>query len=157
MAEGDPRFVDRLRGIFSDTLSRREHDYTDTHAYADQFVQEVVRLLARRTARDAVVAAPENVGAPVRSSSEVIAPENAAVAVFQIFHVSGIWSVTKDNRFYGHYLEQQPAFHAVEEASIAIVANGDSANVVWNDRSSEGSIGAIRTMEYRPGSRPVLR
>jgi hypothetical protein len=112
----------------------------------------------RGTARDADGRGTiENVSAPNGNSSDVIAPERAPVTVLQIFHVSGIWSVTKDNKFYGHYLEQRPAFDAAEEAAFAIVANGSLADVVWNDPSPEGSIGAIRTMEYRPRSGPILR
>jgi hypothetical protein len=157
MGEAEPKFIDRLRAIFSETVSRREHDHTDTHAYADQFVREVVRLTARRTARDADDRGTiENVG-PIRSSDEVIALERAPITIFQIFHVSGIWSVTKDNKFYGHYLERRPAFDAAEEAAFAIVANRGSVNVVWHDPSPEGSIGAIRTKEYRPRSGPVLQ
>jgi hypothetical protein len=55
IAEGEPKFIDRLSAVFSETtqMDRCEHDYTDTHAYADQFVQEVLRLIARRNEPDA--------------------------------------------------------------------------------------------------------
>lgn len=151
IGETQPKFIERLRAIFSETASRREHDYTDTHAYADQFVQEIDRLLARRGSRDADGrGATGQVGAASRSSAGVATPRDAAVTVLQIFHVSGIWSVTRNNRFYGHYLEQRPAFDAVEEAALEIVANGGMADVVWHGPSPEGSVGAIRKREYRP-------
>ena len=30
--------------------------------------------------------------------------------LFEVAHRRGIWEVTKDGRFYGHYHSQQPAF-----------------------------------------------
>jgi hypothetical protein len=36
--------------------------------------------------------------------------------LFEVAHRRGIWEVTKDGRFYGHYHSQQPAFDAVEAA-----------------------------------------
>jgi hypothetical protein len=46
MAEAEPRFLDRLQQIFTKhhTLGANEQDYTDTAAYAEQFIQQVVRL-----------------------------------------------------------------------------------------------------------------
>jgi hypothetical protein len=45
-AETEPRFLDRLQQIFTKhhTLGANEQDYTDTAAYAEQFIQQVVRL-----------------------------------------------------------------------------------------------------------------
>jgi hypothetical protein len=39
-----------------------------------------------------------------------------APTLFEVAHRGGIWEVTKDGRFYGHYHSQQPAFDAVEAA-----------------------------------------
>ena len=41
-----PKFLDRLQQIFTkhNTLGAGEQDYTDTAAYAEQFIQQVVRL-----------------------------------------------------------------------------------------------------------------
>ena len=47
-----------------------------------------------------------------------------APTLFEVAHRGGIWEVTKDGRFYGHYLSQQPAFDAVEAAAHAAVASG---------------------------------
>ena len=45
MAEAEPDFLDRLQQIFTKhhTLGANEQDYTDTAAYAEQFIQQVVR------------------------------------------------------------------------------------------------------------------
>ena len=41
-----PKFLDRLQQIFTKhyTLGAGEQDYTDTAAYAEQFIQQVERL-----------------------------------------------------------------------------------------------------------------
>jgi hypothetical protein len=46
MAEGEPKFLDRLQQIFTNhhTLGADEQDYTDTARYAEQFIQQVARL-----------------------------------------------------------------------------------------------------------------
>ena len=46
MAEAEPRFLDRRQQIFTKhhTLGGNEQDYTDTAAYAEQFIHQVVRL-----------------------------------------------------------------------------------------------------------------
>jgi len=46
MSEAEPKFLDRLQQIFTKhhTLGADEQDYTDTAAYAQQFIQQVMRL-----------------------------------------------------------------------------------------------------------------
>jgi hypothetical protein len=46
MAEAEPKFLDRLQQIFTKhhTLGADEQNYTGTAAYAEQFIQQVVRL-----------------------------------------------------------------------------------------------------------------
>jgi hypothetical protein len=46
MAESEPKFLDRLEEIFTEhhTLGADEQNYTDTAAYAQQFIRQVVRL-----------------------------------------------------------------------------------------------------------------
>jgi hypothetical protein len=46
MAEVEPKILDRLEQIFTrhHTLGADEQNYTDTAAYAEQFIQQVVRL-----------------------------------------------------------------------------------------------------------------
>ena len=49
LAEAEPKFLDRLKEIFTQqrTLGANEHDYTDTAACAEQFIQQVVRLTSK--------------------------------------------------------------------------------------------------------------
>jgi len=46
MAETEPKFLDRLQQTFTKhhTLGAGEQDYTDTAAYAEQFIQQVARV-----------------------------------------------------------------------------------------------------------------
>ena len=46
LAEAEPKFLDRLQQIFTKhhTLGADEQDYTDTAAYAEQFIHQVARL-----------------------------------------------------------------------------------------------------------------
>lgn len=54
MSETEPKFLARLREVFMHRhlLAANEQEYTDTAAYAEEFIQEVTRLcdatLARR-------------------------------------------------------------------------------------------------------------
>jgi hypothetical protein len=54
-----------------------------------------------------------------------------SVAIVPVFICrAGIWELTKDGVFYGHYHEPQPAFDAANAAARAIVANGGSADIL---------------------------
>jgi hypothetical protein len=46
MAEGEPKFLDRLQQIFTNhhTLGADEQDHTRTAGSAEQFIQQVARL-----------------------------------------------------------------------------------------------------------------
>jgi hypothetical protein len=43
MAESEPRFLDRLKAIFTKhhTLGADEQDYVDTEQYAEQFIRQI--------------------------------------------------------------------------------------------------------------------
>jgi hypothetical protein len=163
MAEAEPTFITRLSAVFSDPLrvGRREHDYTDTHAYADRFMRETLRLVGRRSERGAAHDTPpqhlRDLGK--RSDAAVVVPEGQAATLLEVSRRAGIWEVTKDGRFYGHYTSDQPAFDAAEAAAFAIVAGGGTADVLWNDGrpSRNAPIGAVQSMEFRPGLTRVVR
>ena len=172
LAEVEPQFIDRLNSVFSETsqMDRCEHDYTDTHAYADQFVQEVLRLIARRSEPDAARGpTPEHLTAFAESGDAGIPPEVKPVTLLEVSHRAGIWAVTKDGKFYGHYIGDQSAFDAAEAAAFAVVASGGTADVLWNEvRGKPGASdqaktsdvapsGVVRTMEFRPGSARIVR
>jgi hypothetical protein len=59
-----------------------------------------------------------------------------APTLFEVAHRRGIWEVTKDGRFYGHYHSPQAAFDAVQGAAQAAVASGGSADVLLRGKRS---------------------
>ena len=90
------------------------------------------------------------------------------VALFGIKLRDGIWEVTKDGEFFGHYVSDQPAFDAAEAAALAIVANGGAADIRWTDRRPQIAAsdrargleacanGLVRSMQFRPGSTRIV-
>jgi hypothetical protein len=73
---------------------------------------------------------------------------------------AGVWEVLRDDRFYGHYMGHQAAFAAAEAAALAIVATGGSADLYFREQARAGDAppgSGMQTMEFRPGSMPVVR
>ena len=168
MAEAEPSFVARLSAIFRDPFraSRGEHDPVNTHAYADRFVEAVVRLMEHRAARDAVrEPTPRDPRDNVGEDKDVVAVlEGPAATLLQISHCADIWELTKDGSFYGHYAADQSAFDAAEAAAFAIVAAGGTADLLWNDEQPQWSeerdvspFDVVQTMEFRAGSTRITR
>jgi hypothetical protein len=136
MAEGEPKFTARLSAVFGDSMrvGRREHDYTDTHAYADQFIRKILRLGEHVQSAGSPDVLPEQRPRLADDSGQAgdtaAAPSEVAPTLFEVAHLCGIWEVTKDGRLYGHYKTQQPAFDAVEAAAHAAVASGGAADIL---------------------------
>ena len=91
-----------------------------------------------------------------------------AVRRIQVRGRAGIWEVTRDDRFYGHYMGFEVAFDAAEAAALAIVMSGGEADIGFKEGrspgrpepargSTPGPIAAMRTMEFRKGMAPVVR
>jgi hypothetical protein len=78
---------------------------------------------------------------------------------------NGLWQVTRDGRFHGHYHADQLAFDAAESVALDVVANGGAADLWWNDPppQSEDSVGGValrgvsRIIEFRSGSTRIVR
>jgi hypothetical protein len=98
----------------------------------------------------------------------VSASQAQGVTLFGVTLGGGVWQVTQDRRFYGHYMTVQPAFDAAEAAARAVVASGGAADVRWHDRRPQTAasdqakglaiapVGAMRTMEFRTGSTRIV-
>ena len=179
IAEAEARFVSRLSALDSEPSPEGGHEGepADSPAYADQFVQEVLRLIERRSDREALrePAPPENgadgqAGGPAAGSvTNSERPVGPVVTKIEVRHQAGIWQVTRNGRFHGHYRSDQPAFDAADAAAAAIVASGGAADVLWTDArpgravdpvgaAARAPVGVIRTMEFRPGAhRAVAR
>ena len=88
--------------------------------------------------------------------------------MFRVILRGGIWQVTKDGRFYGHYMADRPAFDAAQAAAAGEVASGGTADIIWKDRRPQGAaahrakglavapIGTVRTMQFRAGSTRLM-
>lgn len=90
------------------------------------------------------------------------------VTLFGVRPRGGIWQVTQDGRFYGHYMSDQPAFDAAQAAALAIVARGGAADIRWTERRPDAGatnhakglaaapIGGARIAQFRAGSTRIL-
>ena len=111
ITETEPKFLARLSERFSEPMQmvRREHDYTDTDPYAEDFIRAVVSLGAepagkavppvkseyrRAQTADLPLAEKQLIGSPTR---------------IRIRENGGIWQVTVDGRFYGQYMKEEHA------------------------------------------------
>jgi hypothetical protein len=106
---------------------------------------------------------------PANVDSQLVSrPQVRPVTLIKVWVCGGIWQVTKDGYFYGHYMADQPAVDAAESAALAIVAGGGTADILWNDGqrratasnpttgSDVASNGVTRTMQFRVGSTRVV-
>jgi hypothetical protein len=123
MTETEPRFLERLTQTFCVPMQMtlREHDFTDTESYAEEFIRTVVRLGERRTRKspETVRDHPLDNLAPSNNTGDTLT--SITPSPFQINHASGVWHVTKDGNFYGNYFEERHASEAVERARGAMV------------------------------------
>jgi hypothetical protein len=170
IAEADPKFIAHLNSVFSEPLltGRREHDFTDTHAYADQFVCKVSQSVEGRGEHGAARKPASQPRRDFAQSNDVTdLSEGRSVTLLEVSQRVGIWEVTKDGRFYGHYYDDQPAFDAAEAAALAIVANGGQADLRWNrarprsavsDQAKDAASGNVsQIIEFRAGSTRIVR
>lgn len=134
MAEAEPQFLARLSAIFSEPmlLSRREHDYTDTDSYAEQFIYEVVRMVEWPHRSVQAPKPREAVPQPSFAPTIVAAADSRrsdGVTRFQVRQRMGVWEVTRDGRFYGDYFAKDHAVDAATVAARTVVAKGGAADV----------------------------
>lgn len=169
MAEAGPKIVAHLGAVFSESpyRDRREHDFTDTHA--DQFGGKVLQIVERRDQRgEAREATPSRLRAVEQHNNAATdAFKGRAIIRLEVKRRVGIWEVTRNGHFHGHYREAQPAFDAAEAAALAIVANGGAADLLWNDTRPRPGVSdpardmatsqLSRVIEFRPGSTTIMR
>lgn len=112
---------------------------------------------------------PAHIDHPVetRFAQESDRMERARVTRLEVRRSTGLWQVTRDGQFHGHYDADQSAFDAAEAVALDVVANGGAADLWWNDsrpQSEESdpatgvaSRGISRTIEFRSGSTRIVR
>ena len=88
--------------------------------------------------------------------------ERASVTRLEVRRSTGLWQVTRNGQFHGHYDADQSAFDAAEAVALDVVANGGAADLWWNDRpqseeSDPAARSVSRTIEFRSGSTRIVR
>lgn len=118
MTETEPRFLERLTQTFCVPMQMalREHDYTDTESYAEEFIRTVIRLGERRARKSPETVRAHPLDHIASSDNTGDSPSSITPSRFQISNASGVWRVTKDGHFYGNYFEERHALEAVEGA-----------------------------------------
>ena len=162
LAAGEPGIMPRLEAAFGGRRGRerREHDYVDTEAYAGAFLRRVEELIAepaRPLAEDTAAAQPmpEDHQASFQSYCRI-----EPVVVLRVQYRRGLWEVTRDGNFYGHYHGRLSALDAAVAAAKSIVALSGRADVSLEDEPSAaghkgggpgvGVPGQMRTLHFRP-------
>ncbi|HZV05996.1 MAG TPA: hypothetical protein VE999_13030 [Gemmataceae bacterium] len=160
LAAGEPSIMPRLEAAFGGRRGseRREHDYVDTEAYAGEFLRRVERLIADLDppqAEDTAAAkpAPEDHEASFQSYCTI-----EPVVILRVGYRRGIWEVTRDGNFYGHYQGRLSALDAAVAVAKSIVALSRRADVSLEDEPSAvdrkghgpGVPGQMRTLHFRP-------
>ena len=62
-----------------------------------------------------------------------------ARTLLRVTYSRGIWEVTKDGHFFGHYHSRQPALHAAQAAAHAAAARGGYADISFGDDRPQGA------------------
>jgi hypothetical protein len=93
--------------------------------------------------------------------------ECAGVTRLEVRRSTGLWQVTRNGQFHGHYDADQSAFDAAEAVALDVVANGGAADLWWNDPRPQSeksdpatgvaARGVSRTIEFRSGSTRIVR
>ena len=118
MAETEPKFLRRLADIFCLPMQmvHCEHDYTDTDAYAAEFIRTVVRLGDKPAGRSPDTVRSRKSPGVAPSGDTGKEPNFIAPPRIRMRHAGGVWRVTKDGRFHGDFSKKEDALAAVEAA-----------------------------------------
>lgn len=119
VAETEPKLLVRLIDTFCVPMqmAHREHDYTDTDSYAEEFIRTVIRLGDKSARKLPSIVKVHQLDEIPPSGDIGDEMPLSAPARFRINHMSGVWRVTKDGRFHGDYFKEEYALRAVERGS----------------------------------------
>lgn len=101
----------------------------------------------------------------MKTSETSVEPQGVASdevgTVFRIAAKSGVWTVTRNGRFYGDYLKEEHALESARCAAAAILAGGGVAAVRVSSTSAPGQVGPLDPIDVeaiaceRPSRYPV--
>lgn len=132
MEESEPKYLDRLRSIFSHPglLERPEHDFTDTASYTDEFVKAITKMCRPASRPDITPPASLRRNGPEKTPKTPVADRRqAAQSRFRIVRKSGIWNVTRNGCFLGDYVVRIDAEQAVHRALSDMFLHSDQVHV----------------------------
>jgi len=105
--------------------------------------------------------------APIDPAGRTMPPVPRAVTKVEVRRRRGVWEVTRDGEFHGHYDAWLPAFESAERVARAAVAGGDSAVVRLHEerpaapaRQSNGEsviVRNVRTITFRAAAAHIPR
>lgn len=124
MSETEPKFLERLTTTFClpMEMARNEHGYTDTDAYAEAFVREVVKRGESQGSKLSASRKNQKPRKPVPPAGKAAGSVHPEVPPrIKVNRTGGVSHVTKDGRFYGDYFKAEHAANAASTARKNIV------------------------------------
>ncbi|MFD2855014.1 hypothetical protein [Seohaeicola zhoushanensis] len=124
IARSEPRFVDHLKERFVEPMkmSRHEHDYRETDDYAEEFMRAVILLGETRAPQPKPLDMPVEQPAPTQGEGgrKPSAEQMVQRDRVQMRERSGIWEVKLDGKFYGDFLQKEPAIAAAALLKLSL-------------------------------------
>lgn len=129
LSKEDPEALLSLKNAFCDPIrvSHNEHDYTDTEAYAEQFLREVTRLGESLAGK--ALAPQDNRPTPRAPTLPIVASSPTTTVEFRVRQRTGIWEVTRDSKFFGDYRTEDLALKHAKAAIRSIQDEGGLATL----------------------------
>ncbi|KPQ05617.1 MAG: hypothetical protein HLUCCA12_14600 [Rhodobacteraceae bacterium HLUCCA12] len=114
----EPRFLDHMSKTFVEPLAmvRREHDYTGSDDYAEEFIRAVVAQGDTEPGRNRAGLGPLSPKINASNDATLVPSPAGSAERVQTRRRNGIWTVTVDGVFRGDYQEREHA-----EAAAAVV------------------------------------
>jgi hypothetical protein len=123
MSRTERHFIDHLLEKFVEpmTMVQHEHDYRDADDYAEEFIRAVglIEPTTVRRSGESLRDPPEPVSVHT-SPSSATSVEPIKKDRVQLRHVHGIWEVTLDGQFSGHYRIKEPALAAAALLNLSL-------------------------------------
>jgi hypothetical protein len=116
MSRTEPRFLDHLRQRFVEPMkmARHEHEFRDADDYAEEFIRAVM-LIGEKAAH--MVSEDRQGRRPAKPAGLAPAIRRDRVRALE---KRGIWEVTVDGAFWGHYPQKEHALAAMALAKLSL-------------------------------------
>lgn len=121
MSKTEPRFIEHLKNRFVEPMkmSTHEHDYVDCDDYAEEFIRAIMLMDETKAGQNVGDRKPAAPAAAARVNREKAADCNSSPDRVQMKERAGIWCVTIDGKFWGHYNRKDEAVAAMAIANLS--------------------------------------